>query len=203
MNYIIEDGIDFYAEVNKNGGDEDGDGLCLISGQSLGRNHIELPCTHKFNYVPLYLEIVSQKRKYNPYNMERLMSYQIKCPYCRNVSDKLIPFIPVEDGVERMKGVNSPDSLCMSHHACSWVFKSGKNKNGSCKRSGFETKCGKLCEVHWKNTIRNMKPEETWTGDMEKLFKDTTVSKLKTMLRAKGRKVSGLKKDLVFRIFEK
>ena len=36
MNYIIEDGIDFYAEMNKNDGDEGGDGLCLISGQSLG-----------------------------------------------------------------------------------------------------------------------------------------------------------------------
>jgi hypothetical protein len=203
MNYIIEDGIDFYAEMNKNYGDEGGDGLCLISGQSLGSNHIELPCGHKFNYVPLYLEIVSQKRKYNPYNMERLMSYQIKCPYCRNVSDKLIPFIPVEDGVERMKGVNSPDSLCMSHHACSWVFKSGKNKNSPCKRKGFETDCGKLCEVHWKSAMRKKKPTETWTEDMEKLSKHTTVAKLKNMLRAKGRKVSGRKKDLILRVFEK
>jgi hypothetical protein len=203
MNYIIEDGIDFYAEINKKDGDEGGDGLCLISGQSLGRNHIELPCSHKFNYVPLYLEIISQKRKYNPYNMERLTSYQIKCPYCRNVSHKLIPFIPVEEGVERMKGVNSPDSQCMNHHVCSWVFKSGKNKNTPCKRKGFETECGKLCETHWKHMLRKIKPAETWTSEMEILFMKYKVVELKDMLREKGRKVSGRKKDLVFRIFEK
>jgi hypothetical protein len=203
MNYIIEDGMDFYAEINKNDGHEDGVGLCLISGQMLGKNHIKLPCGHEFNYVPLYLEIVSQKRKYNPYNMERLMNYQIKCPYCRNVSNKLIPFIPVEKGVERVKGVNSPNSLCMGHHDCSWVFKSGKNKNGSCTRTAFETECGKLCETHWKSATRKKKPTEIWTDEMEKVFRKYTVVKLKDMLRSQGRKVSGRKKDLVFRVFEK
>ena len=64
MNYIIEGGLDFYAEINKNDS-EDESSLCLISGESLGRNHIELPCNHKFNYVPLYQEVVTQKRKFN------------------------------------------------------------------------------------------------------------------------------------------
>jgi len=203
MNYIIEGGIDFYAELNKNNEDESKNGHCLISGQILGRNHINLPCNHKFNYVPLYLEIMSQKRKYNPYNMERLMKNQIKCPYCRNVSNKLIPFVPVEEGVERVKGVNSPDSQCMDHHNCSWVFKSGKNKNSPCKKKGFETECGELCESHWKSMVRKMKPAATWTSEMEKVFNNTTVAKLKLELRAKGSKVSGRKKELVLRLFEK
>jgi len=135
--------------------------------------------------------------------MERLLRHQIKCPYCRNVSDKLIPFVPSEEGVERVKGVNSPDSMCMDHHDCSWVFKSGKNKNCPCKKKGFETECGKLCETHWKSMIRKMKPSETWTIEMDVLFKKHTVVELKDMLRTKCRKLSGRKKDLVFRIFEK
>jgi len=202
MNYIIEDGIDFYAEIKKNDHGA-GVGLCLISGESLGRNHIALPCSHKFNYVPLYQEIVSQKRKHNPYNMEKLLGSQIKCPYCRNVSDKLLPFIPSEEGVERIKGVNSPSSSCMSHDDCSWAFKSGKNKNSMCKKLGFETVHGTLCETHWKSMCRKSKPEQVWTDEMEKLFKRTTVAKLKVVLRAKGRKVCGRKKDLVFRVLEK
>ena len=200
MNYIIEGGLDFYAEINKNDS-EDGSSLCLISGESLGRNHIELPCNHKFNYVPLYQEVVTQKHKYNALSTERLLSSQIKCPYCRSVSDKLLPFIPLDNGVSRVKGVNHPSSMCMEHNTCSWVFKSGKNKDCPCKKAGFETDFGELCESHWKSALRKKKPEQEWTGEMEDMFKKYKVTELKDMLRAKGCKVGGRKKDLVFRMF--
>jgi len=51
--------------------------------------------------------------------------------------------------------------------------------------------------------LRKIKPATTWTSEMENLFKKYKVVELKNMLRAKGQKVSGRKKDLVFRIFEK
>jgi hypothetical protein len=50
--------------------------------------------------------------------------------------------------------------------------------------------------------VRKMKPESTWTSEMEKMFNNTTVAKLEVELRAKGSKVSGRKKELVLRLFE-
>ena len=41
--------------------DENNNKLCLISNTKLETNYITLDCNHKFNFLPLYYEIVYQK----------------------------------------------------------------------------------------------------------------------------------------------
>ena len=59
--YIIEDGIDFFAELYKSLDDkellektEEDNNKCLITNQPLTDKFVELNCGHKFNYVALY-----------------------------------------------------------------------------------------------------------------------------------------------------
>jgi diphthamide synthase subunit DPH2 len=42
------------------------DNICLISKDKLHPNHITLKCNHKFNYIPIYKEVLYQKTKSNP-----------------------------------------------------------------------------------------------------------------------------------------
>ena len=51
MNYLIEDGLNFMEELNKeiNNKEEKKD-VCLISGNELDEKHIILNCGHSFNY---------------------------------------------------------------------------------------------------------------------------------------------------------
>jgi len=124
MKYNIENNIDFYNELysslydnentdfsiciendNKDNNSNDSD-LCLISNTPLVYNFVELKCGHKFNYGPLYKDIFNHKKKFN--NMEQIKSKlkqnQIRCPYCRNVQDELLPYYenfgyPKEHGI--------------------------------------------------------------------------------------------------------
>ena len=93
MNYIIEDNIDFYNELNKqltnNNNDED---ICLLSHLPLDINNIKLECRHKFNYLPLYNEVCKQKSN-NYFETTHLLINQIKCPYCRKITNNLLPYI--------------------------------------------------------------------------------------------------------------
>ena len=60
-NYIIEDDIDFYKELNMSS-DNNLNNTCLITNEPLGKNKITLPCNHSFNYLPLYKEVCKQKK---------------------------------------------------------------------------------------------------------------------------------------------
>ena len=65
--YKIEGNIDFFEELyksldNEENLDEDTN-TCLITNQSLTDKFIQLQCGHKFNYVPLFLDIKNQNIK--------------------------------------------------------------------------------------------------------------------------------------------
>ena len=64
---------------------------CLISGEPLKDDHIILKCKHKFNYEPLMHELINQKQ-YSQLEIVHLRQYDIKCPYCRNVQNGVIPY---------------------------------------------------------------------------------------------------------------
>ncbi len=106
-NYLIEGNIDFYKELSKLEDDEniDTSSICLITNELLKENSVTLECKHSFNYIPLYNDVLNQKKKYN--NMERcsLKCRQIRCPYCRNVQSKLLPYCEIE-GILKIHGVN-------------------------------------------------------------------------------------------------
>jgi hypothetical protein len=129
-NYIIEDNIDFYAELYKsldddnNNNDNNADAIsislisnntnntneeniCLISNEPLIENFVELPCNHKFNYIPLFHDIKNHKQIFN--NMEgkstHLNHNEIRCPYCRNKSFGILPYYPDME-LPKIHGVN-------------------------------------------------------------------------------------------------
>lgn len=137
--YIIEGGIDFYAELESaivTNKDNDDTKSCLLTKMPLEYGHITLPCTHTFNFLPLYNEVLSQKTNpellKNVYHV-RINKNHIKCPYCRTVhADSLLPYI-MGSGNKRVTGVNGPVSLCMPapfkcQHAVSKTSGRGKTK---------------------------------------------------------------------------
>ena len=208
MNYIIEDGIDFFAELAKNDVNEDKSDACLLSGEPLVRNHITLPCKHRFNYRSLYHEVIKQKTVYNPNDNVHLRVNEMKCPYCRQITSKILPYIPCIQGVTKVKGVNDPYYLCMNHKKCSWCYKTGKKKGEICSAAGFDTDYGAYCTKHWGKILlnaskhaENVSNNTEWTTEMEEMFRSNTVASLKEMLREKKLKVSGAKKELVMRVF--
>ena len=91
MNYVIEDNINFYDLLNNyNQDDTVKKEKCLISNLDLDENYITLVCGHKFNYYPLYQEIIRQKTIQNLCEVTKLKLNQIKCPYCRNITNNLL-----------------------------------------------------------------------------------------------------------------
>jgi len=113
--------------------DTDTDNNCLLTKEALNDIHVTLNCGHKFNYIPLYKEVVIQKTSAGMttngyYNSCTLRLNEMKCPYCRRVQDKLLPFLNY-DNIKRLRGVNGPESLCMKVRICEHVETASKRKN--------------------------------------------------------------------------
>ena len=125
------------------------DDICLISHTKLDKEHVALECGHKFNYKPIYTEVTNQKKYKNNYETQQLKIYQLKCPYCRNIQNKILPFYnDLINDFPKIYGVNSPNKHCMFTSKCSHVFKSGKRKGIKCL-----THCnGNKCNAH-KNIV--------------------------------------------------
>ena len=229
MNYIIEDGISFSSLLNISD-NEDSDNntnqLCLLSGQLLELNHITLPCQHKFNYKPLYNEIIARKFKHNRYSVWResgnIATNQIECPYCRKISNKLLPYCPEISNIKKINGVNFPKKYTMNLHTCNCVLKCGPNKGSICNKQGFlyfdettkKTTC--LCLKHWKSQQKSQNKIKNSANAKEKYVKVPTFTKLeaslnkkykvvdlKNILRENKQKLTGNKYDLIKRVILK
>ena len=189
MNYIVEDDFDFFNELNQNKPEsiltpDESVSRCMISHEPLIVNAITLSCKHSFNYMPLYNELCLHNNKQH-----------IICPYCRSKADKLIPFIPLP-GVTKIYGVNYPTKLSMPAPKCAFILTSGIYKGLFCEHNGIEYDNGIFCSKHIKLNTPSL-----WTPEKEQLFKSKSVLELKEMLKIKGLRVGGLKKDLVNRLF--
>ena len=159
MNFVLSDNIDFYAELNKDSDDESTDeNTCLLTNLPLDKNSIKLPCSHEFNFYPLYKEVYRQKTwsSTSHLNIDKLKFHQIKCPYCRQKHDFLLPHIRLNKDMRYCSGVNSPEKFCMEFHTCEYVFKSGKNKGNTCSKSAYygETSC--YCLTHHNSASKKM-----------------------------------------------
>ena len=125
--------------------------ICLITNETLIDDHITLFCNHSFNYNAIFKEIKKQK-EYNSLETHKLKSYQIKCPYCRNIQNKLLPY---NNKYSKVFGVNHPLEHTMFVKKCIYMFKSGKRKNQLCdKLSPID-----FCQVHSK-IMKNRKKTE-------------------------------------------
>jgi hypothetical protein len=203
MNYIIEDNYDFFKELNALTPDDVVDNKCMISHLPLSFNSVTLPCKHSFNYLPLYTELCLHNNNKN-----------IVCPYCREVSQKFIPFIPLPN-VKKRFGVNYPPKKCLPAPECTFLLKVGARKglkcgnvgviNGEgvfCMKHQHHIKCtGQASEAGQAGADTGAETSNEWSAAMEQLSKDKSVVELKEMLREKGLKVGGVKKDLVKRLF--
>jgi hypothetical protein len=135
--YVLEGGVDFFSElyntldihnintdlIENLNSDTSNNNLCLISHQPLIDKFVELECGHKFNYLPLYLDIKNHKYKFN--SMEgkhtHLKMNEIRCPYCRGKNKRLLPYYE-ELGLPKIHGVNCEISNSLSiHQKCSYL----------------------------------------------------------------------------------
>jgi len=106
--YNIEGGIKFYEELYKMLDHEESNNndVCLITDEKLTENFVTLDCGHKFNYLPLFNDILNHKKKFNSLESKHLNNEQIRCPYCRNKQNKLLPYYE-NMGIKKVTGVNS------------------------------------------------------------------------------------------------
>lgn len=139
--YSVEDNsdVDFFAALkemqqedsdpsqdenkdeNKDKDKDKDDGKCLITGVPLNAFHVELTCGHKFNYGPLYQEVLRQKGRHGVYNyFEKIGTHQVKCPYCRSITNRLLPYLgnSPHPTIKRLVGVNAPAAMCMPGVPC-------------------------------------------------------------------------------------
>lgn len=189
MKYKVEGNVDFFNELTKE--DDTITNSCLITGEPLTYNSITLVCNHSFNYESLYKELYNNKLNRD----SKLSVYQIACPYCRQVTNNILPYVP---GFKKIVEVNHPKTYCMQHHTCMWKFKNGKRKGNMCCKPAFQSDKGFFCESHWKILVNN----DAWTSEMESLYKSKNIVEMRELAQLKGCKISGTKRQLVMRIVQ-
>jgi hypothetical protein len=149
------------AQIQQTHEDEDEDALCLITNEKLNLFHISLQCGHKFNYEPLYQEVLRQKGRtgiINNYH-EKIDVNQIKCPYCRTLTNRLLPCIGQHPVIKRLAGVNSPAHMCMPGVKCSVE---------SCNANSFyEHNVKPYCLRHYKTVLKTKTKTKTDSSKLQ------------------------------------
>jgi hypothetical protein len=113
IKYNIEGNVDFYSEINNITNDNNNNNTCLITGEPLSQYYQTLNCGHSFNYIPLYLYVKQSKYKFNHLEYTPLKLNQIKCPYCRNIQNELLPYFEELD-FPKVPGVNFINEDCIA-----------------------------------------------------------------------------------------
>ena len=211
MNYIIEDDIDFFKELNTICGEcstnQNTDNVCLIDNTKLEINYVTLSCCHKFNYLSLFKELCNQK-KINRLETYRVRENEIKCPYCRTITDNILPNF-ISYNLPLLFGVNYPEKYALEIHQCSYKYTTGKVKNTCCNKSAFESDLGILCNKHYKmtttkNNNKNVIIKDVSTNnviDFANIHK-YCIPELKDFLKAHRLQISGNKSKLIERLVE-
>ena len=141
--------LSFFDELNNiNDNDEqiDYNNVCLITNEPLDKTKITLECSHTYNYYNIYMDALNQKNN-TTYSQYILKPFQLRCPYCRNIQDKILPYRDITN-VKKIHGVNTPNKHCMKIHNCKYIFKKGKNKGLACNKACDEPYCrlhSKVC----------------------------------------------------------
>ena len=123
-NYIIEGNINFFSELYKSLDNNDFSeelNVCLITNEILTDNFVTMKCGHKFNYIPLFKDILNHKKKFNSLESQYLSVSEIRCPYCRQKQFGVLPYYE-ELGFEKISGVNYIDSVSNSSSSSSSIW---------------------------------------------------------------------------------
>jgi len=171
--------------------------FCQISNSNLEDNYIELLCGHKFNYIPLYNEVKYQKtNKYAVnYDYTKLALNQIKCPYCRTITNNILPYFKYYN-LPTIKGVNYPYKYCLKINSCQHFLKSSEK---NCCRSACITNNGIFCNRHFMQHNKNI--DKSIDKNIDKNIDTMKLYELKNLLRKNKCRVSGNKQILIERIY--
>jgi len=125
----------FYCLLNKslNTNDIIEEDICLISHEPLNKYHVTLECGHKFNYLDIFNEVYKQKKQPSQHENQKLGLAQIKCPYCRNIQNTLLP---PKLGYELIPHINKSITRCMIPNRCQYF-----TRNKHCGIPCFTKKC--------------------------------------------------------------
>jgi hypothetical protein len=160
--YTIEGNVNFYDELYKSLDVEeeleDDTHICLITHLPLTDKHVVMECGHKFNYMPIYYDIVNHKKIFN--GMEgshgKLHITQIRCPYCRKKQCTLLPYYE-ELGLAKVNGVNFYEPSQTHTHdnqgePCAYIFPN-EHFNPNMPESIENSKYSK-CSHHYASQIQ-------------------------------------------------
>jgi hypothetical protein len=186
------------------------DNICLITKEPLQDNFVTLDCGHTFNYTSLYNELLKQKTNTNYLEIANIKINETKCPYCRQITPKILPFIDM-NGIKIVKGVTSPKTYSMRLNDCEWIFLNGKKKGIQCKCAAIKNENGVYCKLHnniilKKNNTTNNTTDEIYNinnlniEELTNICNKYTISTLKFFLRSFKLKVTGSKSELIERL---
>ena len=166
FNYLLEK--DNVGDNRNNNLNRDNN-LCLISNNKLEDNYITLKCKHSFNYLEIYDEVYNQKVN-KILDNKFLKTNEMKCPYCRTVSNFLLPYHKYYK-VKNEKGVTNPKEFCLKTQVCSYIYKNGN----TCKNTGCLINNTIICNRHcgyniYEDDIIRKTPEDT-INELRKLKK--------------------------------
>ena len=200
--YKIEGNINFYEELYKSLDDSKDDSkedeieqnICLITNEPLTVNFVNMKCGHKFNYIPLFNDLVNHKKKYNSMERRILKSMEIRCPYCRNVQKELLPFHETMN-VKQVHGVNHYDEPEIvnkqdsapnySKGKCCYEALNYMGESVSCTNKYVATlnldgKC--YCSYHKYSAIKKITAENKLKIQKEKMVEKEKVKQAKETL---------------------
>lgn len=124
--------------------------LCLITNEPLDPHAIRLKCGHSFNYLPL-LNTINQYKQDQKRN-NRFDKYDTHCPYCREKTPGLLPYLPKN---EKIYGVNMPYIQSFGENSCKYITSSNKECGLRC----YFDKCHlHLNSIFCKGTTKAGKP---------------------------------------------
>lgn len=212
--------------------DNNSDNICLITGNILTDNYITLDCNHKFNYKDLYYEFKYQKTVNNSKIVDNPAIHQIKCPYCRSLTNKLLPYFKslLNDDILPIFNKNTVKKYEMIQlYECQYINK----QNIQCKNNACITKFGLLCDKHYsfklksesnkhnkieykKNNIKHNNNSKNESKNKKIIdynvinnhiineeYDKLLLYDLKKLLKLNKCKISGNKKEIIERIKEK
>lgn len=151
--YKIEDNLSFFEELEKEDILSSTDNICYISNLPLEENHITLKCGHKFNSYYIFNEFFNKRFERFMYIQPKLLTINLKCPYCRNKQNEVIPYIE-QKGISKIYGIN--DIECENYKQnwrCQYLKKTKQMCHSQCTMPFKETGIY-YCDKHY-NSIQN------------------------------------------------
>jgi hypothetical protein len=187
--YLIEGNINFYDELYKSLDNikieepkehVSDNHFCLITQKPLTENYVELECKHKFNYNAIFHDVLNHKKKFNTMERHILKINEIRCPYCRNIQKKLLPYV---DGFSKIHGINHIDEENINSHYLKMGYLKGKccYKDEKCEKCDnvlvkmMMTHNKSYCYTHYSQVIHKMIKEKQEKMKEEKMKKKMAI----------------------------